>query len=82
MHVSIAVHAIRKLNTIAQLKEYEMLSHVQVRQKLYKTSIGKWKQYADHMQVAAEMLQPLIKRYEQDNAAYMIATAPLQNDEL
>lgn len=55
---------------------------VQVRQKLYRTSIGKWKQYVDHMQVAAEMLQPLIQRYEQDNAVYLENSAALLRDEL
>lgn len=55
---------------------------MQVRQKLYRTSIGKWKQYADHMQVAAEMLQPLIKRYEQDNAAFLSTLEPSERDEL
>ena len=55
---------------------------MQVRQKLYRTSIGKWKQYADHMQVAAEMLQPMINRYEQDNAAYLMSLASPQRDEL
>ena len=56
--------------------------YMQVRQKLYKTSISKWKQYADHMEVAAEMLQPLIQRYEQDNAAYLETSVPSRKDEL
>ena len=55
---------------------------MQVPQKLYRTSIGKWKQYVDHMQVAAEMLQPLIQRYEQDNAVYLENSAALLRDEL
>ena len=53
-----------------------------MRQKLYRTSIGKWKQYADHMQVAAEVLRPMIQRYERDNAMYLEPSAPLLRDEL
>ena len=56
--------------------------YMQVRQKLYKTSIRKWKQYADHMEVAAKMLQPLIQKYEQDNAAYLETSVPSRKDEL
>ena len=55
---------------------------MQVRQKLYKSSIGKWKQYNDHMQVAADMLLPLIHRYERDYAVYLQHSAPSNKGEL
>lgn len=64
------------------VRTVQTASLAQVRQKLYRTSIGKWKQYADDMQVAAEMLSPMIKRYEQDNAVYLEDSAPLVRDEL
>jgi hypothetical protein len=37
---------------------------LQVRQKLYKTAIGKWRTYEEHLRPMAADLQPLIEQYE------------------
>ena len=43
---------------------------MQVRQRLYNTSVGKWKQYEKHMQPAVDLLEPMVTRYEEEHAAY------------
>lgn len=42
----------------------------QVRQSLYFSSVGKWKQYADPMEEIAHRLQNIIKPFEQELAKY------------
>nr|QIG37617.1 sulfotransferase-like protein [Trebouxia lynnae] len=57
-------------------------SLAQVRQKLYRSSIGKWKQYSEHVQVAADKLQALVQRYERDYSAYLQMPVTSGKDEL
>ena len=37
----------------------------QVRKKLYRTSMGKWRRYAEHLQPLQQRLRPLVEQYEQ-----------------
>ena len=37
----------------------------QVRKKLYRTSMGKWRQYVEYLQPLQQRLQPLVEQYEQ-----------------
>ncbi len=55
---------------------------MQVRQRLYNTSVGKWKQYDKHMQPAADLLQPLVQRYEEEHAAFLPLPDQSVRDEL
>ena len=43
---------------------------LQVRQQLYNTSVGKWKLYQPYMQPAADLLDPMVKRYEEEYAVF------------
>ena len=47
------------------------IAALQVRQRLYKTSVSKWKQYEKQMQPAARLLHKLVARYEQKHAAFL-----------
>ena len=60
----------------------DCVCHMQVRQQLYNTSVGKWRQYAEQLQPAAAKLRPLIQKYEAAYAAYLPAAAPAKKDEL
>ena len=53
---------------------------VQVRQRLYNTSVGKWRQYAEQLQPAADVLKPLIQEYEATYAAYLPAATPARDE--
>lgn len=45
----------------------------QVRQKMYRSSIGKWKKYGDMLQPVREALHSYIKEYEEQFPADMLA---------
>jgi hypothetical protein len=38
----------------------------QVRQRLYSSAVGRWRQYAAELRPAAEVLQPLVDAYEDE----------------
>jgi hypothetical protein len=55
---------------------------MQVRQRLYNTSVGKWKLYQPYMQPAADMLDPMVKRYEEEHAVFFSNPEKSVKDEL
>ncbi len=55
---------------------------LQVRQRLYNTSVGKWKLYQPYMQPAADLLDPMVKRYEEEYAVFFSSPGQSVKDEL
>lgn len=55
---------------------------LQVRQRLYNTSVGKWKLYEPYMQPAANLLDPMVKRYEEEYADFFSNPGKSVKDEL
>ena len=55
---------------------------MQVRQRLYNTSVGKWKLYQSYVQPAADLLDPMVKRYEEEYAVFFSNPGKSIKDEL
>lgn len=55
---------------------------MQVRQRIYSSSVGRWRQYAAELRPAADNLQPLIDSYEAELRALGLLGAHAEHDEL
>jgi hypothetical protein len=66
-------HQLTKHNFIAS---FMMNAIMQVRQRLYNSSVGKWKLHETYMQPAADLLDPMVKRYEEEYAVFFINRNP------
>ena len=55
---------------------------MQVRQRLYNSSVGKWKLHETYMQPAADLLDPIVKRYEEEYAVFFSNPEKSVKDEL
>lgn len=53
----------------------------QVRQRIYSSAVGRWRQYAAELRPAAEVLQPLIDSYEAELRSLGVPGVP-EHDEL
>ena len=47
------------------IRQTRRISWVQVRQRIYKSAMGKWRQYEEQLQPVYEILKPLVTAYEE-----------------